>query len=250
MNINPKKILVFFCFLGVQFPVVFAQGYLNSLSCSYGLSYPKGEYSYTSSDIKDVISGMSRGENWGVELKTRVFNLVGTSNFRGYSVNDYMNKITLIVQYERFVSSISESSIMEIEKNGMSVTDYGDWRISSLLFGLSYTFDISDNTFLQLKSAMGVTHLGNPLMIVKKEDQIMFQRNSNTINTHGTMFGLDFVFDFGKIRLQLQNELFWAVPELNAVTWDNKVGEMIQFQQKEDLFIPQLKLSIGYNFLE
>lgn len=228
---------------------VYAQEYLNSFSMRYGLSLPLGEFAGDMRNVNDVVGGMNYGGSWGIEFKSRMFNLK-TVKFGEYSSLDYLDNSGMFLLFNQFSSSLSESSKKNIVKNNLEIFEIGGWKVSNLIIGFTHMEYMTDYSFAFFKLGGGLNLIESPYVTLFKNDELGYRRASSNFSTFGAVFGLDFVFDINRIRIQIQNEVLWSNPEIKTATYDYVIGKIDQQKEKASLWMPQFNLSVGYNFGE
>jgi hypothetical protein len=213
------------------------------------MTFPIGTYANANRDINDVVGGMAMSTSWGIEWKTRVFNM-GNTKFGEYSFIDYLDKGGAFFQFNHFQCAVPNESLENIKNQQYEISHLGNWKVSSILAGITQSDYIGDDAMAAFKIGGGITQVSNPSISLTKNQELMYYREGSVFNTFGALIGLDLMIDIGRIKLQLQNELFWTRPEIVSVTRDFEIGELDNFRSRESLWLPQIKIAIGYNFME
>lgn len=225
------------------------QAYINSISFKYGLGVPMGNYAGHSRNIEDVIGGMQSGNYWGLELKTKMFNLKSLP-FSEMSYVDYLDKTGFMLIYDQFISQVSPQSIGNIEGDKFRMLENGTWKISNLIFGVTLDEPLNDYFLILFKIGGGLSEIRNPYFTVVKENELIYKRQQNRFSTFGTMIGLDLSCDFDRLMIQLQSEILCSKPEIKTTTTNYLVGEIMQFNEDKFIVLPKISVSVGYKFTD
>lgn len=243
-----KNIVLIVCLWG-SFAELEGQGYLNELSIKYGLGLPMGNYAGDNRDIQDVVGGMKIGSYWGVEFKSRLIN-IRPIRYGEYTFIDYLEKTGFFVAYDQFKADVSDNSRENLEHDNLEIFEIGKWKVHNLNFGLSTKEFISEEIAIMFKLGGGISEVYNPYITLLKNDELAYRRNQSKISTFGAIIGIDLMFNFDRVVVQLQSEINFSKPEIRTVTQDNVIGQLIPFNENSPLVIPKLSLNLGYSFLE